>query len=368
MNHPDHEPARRVRLSVVVVTHNCRGAVRRSLPPLVAQLGDGDELIVVDNASSDGTVAAVRELAPGAIVVEPGRNLGFAAGCNAGAEPASAELLLFLNPDAVVGPGFRDAIALPLSDGRGWSAWMGLVTAQAGRVVNTDGGVVHFTGIAWAGGAGQPRDPEDDSAPRDVGFSSGDCLAIPRPAWDEAGGFPARFFLYHEDVDLSLRLRLAGGVVGIEPSAVVDHEYEFEKGAAKWRYMERNRWATIVRTYPAGLLVLLAPALLATELALVGISIAGGWGRQKLLAWTDVVRWLPRIVRERREIQGRRTIGAGQFAAQLTSELSSLHLGPVARVAPVRWAVRAYWSVVRALLAAPSARSSEGAPSDPPSV
>ncbi|MGH2993940.1 MAG: glycosyltransferase, partial [Solirubrobacterales bacterium] len=56
------------RLSVVVVTHNCRGAVGRSLPPLTAQLVDGDELIVVDNASVDGTPALVRELAPDATV------------------------------------------------------------------------------------------------------------------------------------------------------------------------------------------------------------------------------------------------------------------------------------------------------------
>ena len=56
--------------------------------------------------------------------------------------------------------------------------------------------------------------------------------------------------MYHEDVDLSLRLRLAGGRLGVEPAAVVDHDYEFAKGAAKWRLLERNRWATIVRCYP----------------------------------------------------------------------------------------------------------------------
>ena len=285
------------RLSVVVVTYNCTDAVGRSLPPLVEQLREDDELVVVDNASTDGTPEKVRELAPGGALIEHGANLGFAAGCNAGAARASGELLLFLNPDAVVSQGFRAAIARPLDDDRGWAAWMGLVTATGGRVVNTEGGVVHFTGIAWAGGAGRRLDPAAAPEPREVGFASGACLAIPRDRWERAGGFPGEFFLYHEDVDLSLRLRLAGGTIGIEPGAVVDHEYEFEKGLAKWRYMERNRWATIVRTYPASLLALLAPALAATELALVGISIAGGWGRQKLRAWADVVRWLPRLLR-----------------------------------------------------------------------
>jgi GT2 family glycosyltransferase len=351
------------RLSVVVVTYNCRGAVGRSLPPLVEQLREGDELVVVDNASSDGTAAAVRELAPDAIVVESGDNLGFAAGCNAGAERASGELLLLLNPDAVVQPGFRDAIEAPLADGRGWEAWMGLVTAEGGRVINTEGGVVHFTGIAWAGGASEPVDGSAPRVQHEVGFASGACLAIVRERWEALGGFSPEYFLYGEDVDISLRVRLAGGRVGIEPRAVVDHEYEFDKGKAKWRYMERNRWATIVRTYPGPLLVFVAPALAATELGLIPVSIAGGWWRQKTAAWADVVRWLPRLLRERRQIAARTRVTESEFAAALTPELDSRYLGRVARFGPLRLALRAYWSAVLALLRVGSA----GRPPDPPS-
>jgi GT2 family glycosyltransferase len=316
----------------------------------------------VDNASSDGTAAAVTELAPGAKVIEAGANLGFAAGCNRGAAGASGDLLVFLNPDAVPTRGFCEAIRRPAADGRGWAAWMGLVTARGGTIVNTEGGVVHFTGIAWAGGAGRPLGPgsagEGGSppAPREVGFASGACLAVPHDRWREAGGFPEQFFLYHEDVDLSLRLRLSGGRVGIEPHAVVDHEYEFGKGPAKWRHLERNRWATLVRTYPSALLALLAPALVATEVALLGVSLTGGWVREKLLAWWDVARALPRLLGERRAIQSRRTVSASEFAAALTAELSSPYLGRLAGLAPLRWALRAYWSLVRALLGATGSR------------
>ena len=143
-------------LSVLIVTHDSRQAVAATVPALVAQLRDGDELIVVDNASADGTAAAVRDLAPGATVIETGANLGFAAACNRGAEAAGGELLCLLNPDAVPQDGWRDAIERPLADGRGWAAWQALVTADGGRTINTRGGVVHFTGVAWAGGAGEP--------------------------------------------------------------------------------------------------------------------------------------------------------------------------------------------------------------------
>lgn len=257
-------------------------------------------MIVVDNASADGTAEVVRGLAPDAVVIEAGRNLGFGGGCNLGAAAAAGELLCFLNPDAVVQPGWREAIDMPAREGRGWAAWQALVTAEGGRVVNTRGGVVHFTGIAWAGGAGEPASP-GHASDGEPGFVSGACLALPRATFLDAGGFAGEFFLYHEDVDLSLRLRLRGGGLGVSSDARVDHDYEFEKGAAKWRFLERNRWATIVRTYPPALLLLVMPALWATEVALIPVSIAGGWFGQKARAWLDVIGWLPRLLRERRD-------------------------------------------------------------------
>ncbi len=320
-----------------------------ALGAIAGQLRDGDELIVLDNASSDGTPAAVREAAPRATLIETAENLGFAAASNRGAALSSGELLLFLNPDAVVEAGFREAIELPLSERRGWAAWQGLVTAEGGRVVNSRGGVVHFTGIAWAGGAGE-RVAAGGSSDTEPGFVSGACLAVPAEGFEDAGGFAEPFFLYQEDVDLSLRLRLAGGRLGLEARARADHDYDFAKGPAKWRRLERNRWATLVRTYPGALLALLAPALVATELALVPISLAGGWSGQKLASWIDVARWLPRLLRERRRIQATRAIDARGFARRLTPDLDSSYLGGPGRSPTLRAALRAYWSVVLALL------------------
>jgi GT2 family glycosyltransferase len=329
-----------VSLSVVIVTHDSRDAVTAALPALTAQLGGDDELVVVDNASTDGTLAAVGEIAPEAVVVRNRDNAGFAAGANAGARLAKGQLLVFLNPDATPAPGFLNAIRAPHGT---WSAWQGLVTSDGGRAINTSGGVVHFTGIAWAGQAAAV-------GPREVAFLSGACLAIPRAEWERLEGFGEAFFMYQEDVDLSLRLRLAGGRLGVEPAAVVDHDYEFAKGPAKWRRLEANRWATIVRCYPGSLLLLLAPALAATEAALLVVAAAGGWLPQKLLATGDTLRALPRLLRERRAVQQTRTIGAAAFARRLTPDLDSPFLGRAGRSAPLRWALRAYWRVVVGVL------------------
>jgi hypothetical protein len=338
-----------VRLSVIIVTYNEREAIARTVPALTAQLEPGDELIVSDNASTDGTTDLLAELAPQAKIVGNNGNVGFAAACNSGAAAASGDLLLLLNPDAAPAPGFVEAIKRPLREGRGWSAWMGLLRSGDGATINCAAGELHFTGIAWAGGAGRPVSEAPDG-PREVAWVSGGCFAVPLATWRRLGGFPPQFFIYQEDVDLSARLRLEGGRLGIEPAAVVDHDYEFMKTKRKWRRLERNRAAMIVRTYPAPLLVLLAPALLATELALIAVAIGGGWIGQKLLAYADTLRWLPRLLRERRAIQSNRTASAADLAAWMTADLTSPYLGRAGGLDPLRWALRAYWRGVRALL------------------
>lgn len=337
-------------LSVLIVAWNSSAELRRTLPALLPELRDGDELVVVDNDSSDNGVQTAESLAPMARVVRSGRNAGFAAACNLGAAEAVGDLLVVLNPDAAPLPGWGEAIRRPWVEGRGWAAWQALVAYRGGTRINSAGNPVHFTGLVWAGGHGRPV--EEAPPAGEVPALSGACLAIPRATWTAAGGFPEDFFLYHEDVDLSLRLRLAGGALGIEPAAVVDHEYEFGAREHKWRWLERNRWAVLVRVYPASLLLLLAPALLATELALLPASAAGGWGRQKLRSLAEVARRLPRLLRERRTVQRTRTVGPAEFAAWLTADLDSPFIPPAARSAPARAALRAYWRAVRSLLSA----------------
>jgi GT2 family glycosyltransferase len=335
-------------LSLLIVAYNNRGDLSKTLPALLPELGEGDELIVVENKPGDGSAELVRELAPAARIVPMGGNAGFAAGINAGAAVAGGDLLVILNPDASPQPGFGEAIRRPWTDERGWGAWQALVADGELRWVNSAGNPLHFTGITWAGDHGRPLEPE--APPGEVTVASGACLSIPAASWRRSGGFPAEFFLYHEDVDLSVRLRAEGHSVGIEPTAVVAHDYEFGANAEKWFWLERNRLAFLVRTYPGPLLGLLAPALLATELALLVVSAAGGWGRQKLRANLAFLRWLPRLLRERRQIQRQRTVSAAEFASWLTPDLDSELISPLVRSLPARLLLRGYWRLVRLLL------------------
>jgi GT2 family glycosyltransferase len=335
-------------LSVLIVAYDSRDDLTKTLPALLGELSEGDELIVVDNKPGDGSVELVRELVPAAQIVQPGGNTGFAGGCNAGAEAASGDLLVILNPDASPQPGFGEAIRRPWLEERGWGAWQALVADGDGAHINSAGNPIHFTGIVWAGKHGRPL--AEASPPGEVSAASGACLAIPLARWREAGGFPAEFFMYHEDVDLSVRLWSAGNAVGIEPAAVVAHDYEFAASEDKWRWLERNRLSFLVRTYPGSLLALLAPALIATELALLLVSATGGWGRQKLQANREFLRRLPRLLRERRQLQAHRTISPREFASHLTPDLDSDLISPLARSRPARLLLRTYWRAVCLLL------------------
>ncbi len=337
-------------LSVLIVTWNERELIERSLPRLLEQLRPQDEVIVADNDSSDGTIDAVNRIAPAAKVIRMASNDGYMPACNAAADLSTGDLLLTLDADAVVAPGFCDAIRLPVKDGRGWDCWMGVVTMDEGRLINTSGGVSHFTGISWTDQIGEPA-ADAPTQPGEVSFVTGVCLTTTREAWERSPGFPAEYFLYCDDVDYSWRVRLTGGRCGVEPSARVDHLYDFRRARPKWRMLERNRWATIVRTYPWELLVLVSPALLATELAILAVSAQAGWGREKLDSYSDLVRWLPRLVRERREIQAKRTVSAYEFARLMTPELSSPYLGRASQSRVLRVLLTAYWSAVRRALA-----------------
>ena len=148
------------------------------------------------------------------------------------------------------------------------------MTLPGGERVNTSGGVTHYLGFGWSGQHGEPTASVGEGR-REVSFASGAALVVRRSAWDRVGGFDPDYFMYGEDLDLSLRLWLAGFAVGLEPGARVAHDYEFSKGAEKWFLLERNRWLTVLGVYPRALLALTLPALLFSEIALLVVAARG---------------------------------------------------------------------------------------------
>ncbi|MGD0196716.1 MAG: glycosyltransferase family 2 protein [Solirubrobacteraceae bacterium] len=340
-------------IAVVVVTYNSAGELDDLAPALRGALDDQDEVVVVDNASTDATVERLGELGGGFRVLVQTENLGFARACRVGAGATSAPLLLFLNPDARLERDALELLRAVAVDRPGWAAWQPAVMLADGRV-NSGGGVAHFLGFGWAGECGQPSSVLAES-PYEAAFASGAALVVRRAAWDALEGFDDEYFLYGEDQDLGLRLWLSGRGVGVQPRARVSHGYEFAKGPHKWYLLERNRWRTLVADYPGGLLLALAPALLAAELGLLLIALRDGWLTVKLRADIAAVVGLPRALRRRRAVQRGRTISARAFAQRLTSSLDSPYIPELPRW--LRATQAAYFALVLGVL-----RASQNAP------
>ncbi|MHB8233651.1 MAG: glycosyltransferase family 2 protein [Solirubrobacteraceae bacterium] len=334
-------------LAVVVVTHRSAEHLRVLVSALVPQLRDDDELVIVDNASGDGTPELARSLGGPVRVIETGENLGFAGGCHAGADVTRAPLLLFLNPDSEPQSDCLQRLRDASASHRDWGAWQAAVMLHGERI-NPSGGIVHYLGIGWAGDCERPAS-ELPAHDRQIAFPSGAAMVVRRSAWDQLHGLDRAYFMYGEDLDLGLRLWLAGHRVGLVPAARVVHSYEFDKGTAKWFWLERNRWRTVLSVYPGAVLVLVLPALLAAELGLLAIAAREGWLRAKLRAQTATLAGLPATLARRRAIQRTRRIGAADFAGHLTSALDNPYLAGAPPLLRVPQAL--YWRVAQRLLA-----------------
>ena len=313
------------RVAVVIVTYDSERDIAGCLESLRACPRDGIhvDVLVVDNASRDGTVAHVRRDFPEVTLLERARNEGFATGNNVGIRAAlerGAEFVYLLNPDTVVAPAFlREAIAVARARPRvGAVQSLLLLEHDRGRV-NTWGNAVQFLGFGHCGGYGAPAS-EAPSEPVEIACATGAGSLFRVAALEQSGLFDDELFLYQEDLDLSWRLRLAGWRLELAPRSVVFHKYAFSKGTAKYYYLERNRLLVLAKNLSLRNLAVLAPLLVGAELGLLGVAARGGWLREKLRASGHLLR--PRawthIARGRREQRRIRTVSDREIVRLFT--------------------------------------------------
>jgi GT2 family glycosyltransferase/glycosyltransferase involved in cell wall biosynthesis len=223
------------------------------------------EVVVVDNASGDGSLERFRAELPGAIIVDAGENLGFAAGCNLGVANSSGEFVAFLNSDAKPDGGWIRAAVQAFQDET--------VTAVASKVLDADGLVVDFidAGLTWFGKGYKPFVGETagslGSKPKDVLFGTGAAMFVRRDAYVQLGGFDDRYFMFYEDVDFGWRLNLRGWRFRYVPDSVAFHKHHGtvgKFGSFKETYLlERNALFTLYKNLEHDRLNEALPAALA---------------------------------------------------------------------------------------------------------
>lgn len=256
----------------------------RAISSLREQTRPPDEFVLIDN-SGDGRHRAAAE-AEGAVYLDPGHNLGFAAAVNLAAERASGGRLLLLNPDARAEPHCLETLEAALDSNLRASVAGAQVLLPDGTV-NAGDNPVHLSGVSWSGGLG---DEPATGGPRRTLAVSGAALLVDAASFRELGGFHPGIFMYFEDTDFAWRSRIAGREVLFCPEARVTHDYEFDKGHPKWRWLEEGRISSVLTNFETRTLLLLLPLLIATEVAVWVAAARGGWLGQKMAAWGTVWR------------------------------------------------------------------------------
>jgi hypothetical protein len=136
--------------------------------------------------------------------------------------------------------------------------------------------------------------------------------------------------MYVDDADLAWRMRLSGRRVLYCPDAVVVHDYEFNKGAHKWFYLERNRGWALLSNLGVGTLALLAPVLAITEVLVLVRAASEGWLAEKARAWGSLLGHAPLLIRWRRSVQSRRNVSDRRvlelFSAGIETDLIDTRL------------------------------------------
>lgn len=296
-------------LSVIIVTWNGLRYLPACLEALLPQLPTDAETVLVDNGSTDGTLAWVRAAYPAVRLVALPENLGFAGGVNAGLRVADGELLLLLNNDAFVEPGCIAALLEAMRQRADVGAAGALLTfAHRPDLVASAGIRVRRDGLAldlWAGRAVADL----PAAPLEIMGPSGGAALYRRALLDDVGLLAPGFFSYLEDADLAWRAQLRGWRSIVVPGARARHVYSATGGQGsplKHYLLGRNRVRVIVRCMPGPLLWRCLPAILFYDLLAIGYGLLN---RQPSIATGRLaaLRELPALMQERRSIQARRT-------------------------------------------------------------
>jgi GT2 family glycosyltransferase len=310
------------RVAVIVVNWNSGEQIRACLAGLVAQTGPAFRAVVVDNASADGSQAAVSALGDSRFsLVQLETNTGFARANNVGARHAGdVEFLALLNPDAIPAPGWleelvRAADALPQSAAFGSH----LVATDDRAISDGTGDVYHCTGRVWRRDHRVPL-ARSVRTPGEIFSPCAAAALYRRSAWDQAGGLDEDFFCYIEDVDLGFRLRLLGWRARFVPSSVCYHAGSGVTGRRSdfsTYHGQRNMVWTFVKNMPSWLFWLLLPAHLLLNLLAPLAFAARGQMRLVLRAKRDALRQWPAVWRKRSRVQAARSVGAGAVWAVL---------------------------------------------------
>ena len=324
MTNPKHQAWPKV--TIIIVNWNGKPFLEQCLSALMNQSVQPHEIILLDNASSDGSVDIVRGF-PFVRLLTQDKNTGFARGNNLAIQMASAasEWIALINPDAFAEPRWLEAL-LEAADANPECTVFGSKLLNAGDPLILDGAgdAYHMSGLVWRMGHGLPAIAYAEHV--SAVFSPCAAAALyQRSALLELGGFDEDYFCYVEDVDLGFRLQLAGHPCLYVPQSVVHHVGSGTTGGQHSDFAlyhgHRNLVWTYVKNMPGGLFWLLLPLHISLNLATLAWFALRGRGRVIWRAKRDALLGLPNMWRKRQAVQNNRVVSIWEIWGLLDKSL-----------------------------------------------
>jgi GT2 family glycosyltransferase len=310
-----------VRVAVIIVNWNAGSYLRRALAALSAQQSPPERIIVVDNASTDGSRAIVSEFPEAELIALPD-NIGFAAANNLAAEATGdCEWIAFLNPDAFPSPEWLGRLREAAAAWPDYAMFASELRA-AGDPDRLDGvgDAYHVSGLSWRIGHGE-RLGAAPQVPHEVFSPCAAAALVRRSAFDDVRGFDASYFCYVEDVDLAFRMRLRGHRCLYVPGAIVQHVGSGLTGrhsAFSVYHGHRNLVWTWVKNMPGWWIWLYLPQhLLLTVATIARFSVNGQFTTIVRAKW-DALLGIRAVLAERRRVQRRRTASSRSIIAAMS--------------------------------------------------
>lgn len=319
------------RVAVVVLNYEGRELLDVVLPSILAQTYGDFDVIVVDDASTDGSAAYVSGRWPQAHVVALERNVGVTAAMNRGVDASDAELVALLNNDLELDRDWLAQMVAALdADPRRAAVTGKLLRFDRRDVIDATGDMLVPSGAALNRGAGEVDRGQYDAS-TEVFSACGGAALYRASALREVGPFDEALVAYLEDVDWGFRARLQGWTAGYVPGAVAFHmggATTSRRRGLFGRLQRRNHLAVLLKDHPRPLSAL--PLALLYQLAWLGASVRDGMAIEHLRAWSGLARMLPGVMRRRRAVQARRRVPASEIDRALRLELPSGRLERVA--------------------------------------
>jgi hypothetical protein len=310
-------------IGAVVLNYNGGESVLKCVQALFKQEVFVDQLILVDNGSTDRSSLIVKENFPEVELIELGENLGISKGRNAGLERSETDLVLLIDDDVYVKENAIKKMADCLIRNEAAVVCPRILLYPQTGTIQCDGAEPHFLGNlklrhSWMDAAYVPKFEQQ------VGACIGACMLFDRRVIQSLGNFNEEYFFYFEDLEFSLRVRAVGKKIFCEPNAIIQHERGHgtpglsfrEQGgypAQRAYYNIHNRWLTILLVYRFTTILLLFPVLLAYEVGTVLFVFMNDWQKEWAKAQRSLWRIRKKVKRDRDRFQKNRVMGDGNL-------------------------------------------------------